>query len=103
MSFLLRCLSFFVGLMPDALMRLMARLLSWVVFSVFRYRRKVMAANIEQAFGELDIAQRRAIEKDACLHLALSLFEFLKIPRYAARNYEGVVRVEGWEHYRNAR
>jgi KDO2-lipid IV(A) lauroyltransferase len=103
MTTLLFGLSFVVGLIPDDLLQMLARMLAFLVFDVFRYRRKVMAENILQAFPEKTSIERAEIEKQAGLHLALSLLEFLKIPRYAARNYENVVRVEGWEHYHEAR
>ena len=46
---------------------------------------------------------RREIEKAACFHLAMSLFEFFKMPTYSKRNYEGIFRVEGMEHYEQAK
>ena len=58
MTFILRVLSAFVGLLPEPVLRFAAGCLSWLVFSVFRYRRKVIAENIAQAFGEWEPSQR---------------------------------------------
>jgi Kdo2-lipid IVA lauroyltransferase/acyltransferase len=100
---LLRLISFFVGLLPASLMRSLARLLSFFVFSVFRYRRDVIAHNLARAFPDKTDAERVILQSEACLHLALCLLEFFKMPSYAKRNYEGVFRVEGMEHYEKAK
>lgn len=103
MTTLLHVLSFFIGLLPDVCVRGLARVISFFVFTVFRYRRKIMRENIATAFPDKTEAERQQIEGDACLHLAMSLLEFLKIPTLTRRSYEGAFRVEGLEHYEAAR
>ena len=103
MTSLLYFLSFIVGLMPNFLMSLGAQCLRWTLFSLFGYRKKVIQDNLRTAFPNMDDKNRAKLTKEAQLHLCLSIFEFLKIPHYAKRNFEGMLRVEGWEHFEAAK
>lgn len=100
---LLRLLSALVGRLPDRALRGLARFAAALVFGVVGYRRRVIAENLARAFPERTPAERAALAREVGVHLALSLLEFLKIPRYAKDGYAGRFRVEGFEHYEAAR
>ena len=98
MNVLLRGLSAIVGVLPDAVLRLLSTVGAWLLFSVLGYRRAVIAQNIQRAFPNASADLRGAIAANAGRHLFLTLLEFLKMPTYASARFEGVCRIEGMEH-----
>ena len=98
---LLSSLSGFVCLLSERSTRRLAALLARVLFGWLGYRRVVINQNLEASFPELDTEAREALARRVQLHLALTLLEFLRMPRYAARNFEHV-EFAGLEHYEAA-
>jgi KDO2-lipid IV(A) lauroyltransferase len=80
----------------------LARGLGAIWWHVVRFRRRVALENLARAFPEMTEAERRALGQATFAHLALTIFEFMRIPRYAASRFANV-RVEGLEHYETAR
>lgn len=68
-----------------------------VWWSVLRYRRRVIRDNLRRAFPERSAEERRVLGREACVHLVRALLDLLRVPRFAAQGFEGVVRVEGLE------
>jgi KDO2-lipid IV(A) lauroyltransferase len=95
-------LSRFVSRFSEPRMRMIAALLGAMWWTVLRYRRRVMEANLELAFPDRSKPEREALGKAACKHLVMTLADFLRLPRLAASGFEGV-RVEGAEHYLEAK
>ena len=102
MTFALRAFSYFLGALPEWCARALAAVLGGLLWHVIRYRRAVILENLTTAFPEWTERRRYQLGKEYSRHLALSLIEFFRIPRYARRNYEGVFEVRGFEHYRAA-
>ncbi|MCA9552937.1 MAG: lysophospholipid acyltransferase family protein [Myxococcales bacterium] len=102
MTGLLRLLSWFLGLWPEALVTAVAWALGGVWWHVLRYRRRVMQDNLRQAFPERSEAERARLGRAACTHLVTTLIEVFRIPRYR-RRFEQAVRVEDLEHFHAAK
>lgn len=102
MNALLGLLSGLIGLLPEPALGPLARVGGALWFDGLRYRRQVILANLATAFPELEAAARERLGRAACVHLCLTLLEFLRIPRYRRRGLERVVRVEGSEHWEAA-
>ena len=99
---ILKALSRSSGLLAERAVAGLATLAGWVWYHLLRYRRGVLHQNLALAFPERTSAERAALARAACTHLARTVLEFLRIPRYARAGFEGVVRVEGLEHCRAA-
>lgn len=102
MKWFLRTLSFLIGLMPEPMVRFLAGVVGVLLHSVVRYRRSVVQDNLRHAFPNTSEQWRARVSRLTYRHLALTLFEFLRIPRYAAESFRGQLRVEGLEHFRAA-
>jgi KDO2-lipid IV(A) lauroyltransferase len=100
---LLPVASLIVRLLPESLVHVVAEVLGTLWFSILRYRRTVILENLAQAFPENGDRERRALGRSACIHLARALIEFIKIPLYLRSGFDGVVRIEGMEHYEAAK
>ncbi len=103
MNAILTAFSFLFGLLPERAIVVISRGLGWLWFAVLRYRRAVMLDNLRRAFPSLDERARRRLGLAACRHLALTLLEFIRIPRYQAQGLESVVRFDGLERFEEAR
>ncbi len=99
----LRLISTLVASLPEAALRPLAAMLGGLLFDVLGYRRRVILENLAVAFPELGVAERRRLGREAMRHLVLTLLEFLRIPRYAARGFEGRVRLVERHHLDRAR
>jgi Kdo2-lipid IVA lauroyltransferase/acyltransferase len=93
----LSLLSWMICLLPEKAVVAGACTLGLLWWHVVRYRRSTIEENLARAFPELGRAERRALGIGASIHLVRTLLEFLRIPRYASRGFEGV-RIEGLEH-----
>lgn len=100
-NLLLSSISRLVMLLSERATRRLARGLAWLIFGLFGYRRAVIAQNLEASFPELGLAERRMLSRQVGQHLVLTFLEFLRIPRYAARNFDNVECL-GLEHYEAA-
>ena len=103
MSGLFRWLSGFICLWPEWVIAAASYVFGALWFHLVRYRRDVMLQNMAQAFGEMTEGQRRSLCKEACIHLARTLLEFLRLPRYHRLGLPRRVRIEGLEHYEAAK
>lgn len=82
------------------------RLADWMGgfwWHVLRYRRRVILTNLSTAFPDSDPRARATLGRKATAHLARALLEFLRIPYYASRNFEGRVRFDGMENFERAK
>lgn len=98
---LLVSLSGLVSLLSNRSTHRLAVFVAWLVFRVVGYRRRVIEENLGASFPELDPAARRALQQSVEVHLAETLLEFLRMPRFAARGFDEV-SFTGLEHYRAA-
>jgi KDO2-lipid IV(A) lauroyltransferase len=96
-SLILALISGFVRLWPEALVRATATIGGALLFSVLRYRRRVILDNLARALPELEPHARVRLGARVARHLFHTLLDFLRLPRWAARGFPGV-RIEGLEH-----
>lgn len=97
----LASLSRLVCLLSDAATRRLAALVAFLLFGVFRYRRRVIGENLKASFPELDAEAHERLARAVGVHLTLTLLEFLRMPRYAARGFDNV-EIVGFENYERA-
>ena len=84
-------------------MVVLANMLGWAWYRVFRYRRQVLDQNLARAFQERSPKDRNRLAIAACRHLVRTLFEFLRIPRYQKGELSQLVRFEGMENFEAAK
>jgi len=81
----------------------LANRLADVLFSVLRYRRRTIDANLRTAFGEhLTPAQRRRLAQAATRSFARTALEFLKSPQLSDDEIRRLVVPEGFDHFQQA-
>ncbi|MBU2500337.1 lysophospholipid acyltransferase family protein [bacterium] len=69
-----------------------------LVWRVFRYRRGVVLANLEQAFPDLDRPGRERLAEEFFRNLGMTLMEFLAFPRLKREDFVRLVDIHGLEH-----
>lgn len=103
MSWPLLGLAWLLARLPWTLQRALGRGLGALLHAVLTGRRRVALRNVELAFPELDVAQRRALVGASFRELGIGLFEFMRawwgtLGRFAERT-----NVRGLEHLEAAR
>jgi KDO2-lipid IV(A) lauroyltransferase len=66
-------------------------------------RRKIILENLCQAFPLMPYQERVELGQAACSHLIRVFFEFLRIPHYLENGLNGLVHIEGLEHFKRAK
>lgn len=69
-----------LGVIPLSVLYLPASLLAFLARDVFRYRRRIVHANIEACFPQLSAGERARIERRFYRHLADYVVETVKLP-----------------------
>ncbi len=77
MYFFMHTLSWGLSLLPIAVLDQMAHAMGWMVFSLFRIRRKLVLQNLRIAFPEKTEAERMRIGAASYYHFAATALEFL--------------------------
>jgi len=67
-----------LSLLPLSVLYLFATIVYWAIFYVFKYRRKVVRTNLQNAFPEKSKAEIGLIEKRFYKYLAALIFEIIK-------------------------
>ncbi|MEY4617142.1 MAG: hypothetical protein RJB66_2102 [Pseudomonadota bacterium] len=67
-------------LVPDSVRWALAHLSAWILFDVFRFRRKVVFNNIDIVFPKIHRAEKLALAREAMARLIYNFFEFCLFP-----------------------
>ena len=100
---LLYLLLLLAGLLPRRLLLGVGRALGSLVWSVFRYRRRVVLDHLVAAFGPGgDPADQCALARAFYRNLGMTLMEFLALPRLKTGDIRSLVKLEGEEFLQEA-
>ena len=92
-----------IGILPRALARAKCILLAHTVRLLHRKLWRVGLRNLEIAFTELPLRERKQILRRVYTGMGRHLAEFCLFPRYTAENADRVVIYEGFENFDAAR
>lgn len=76
---LLKGVLYLIALMPLGVLYVFSSALAWMTRVVFRYRLKVVRANLDACFPELTLSERRAIERSFYRNFADYIVETVKL------------------------
>jgi KDO2-lipid IV(A) lauroyltransferase len=91
-----------LGTLPRPLSRALAISLSYLVYLLHIKLRRVGMRNLEMAFPEKSIAERKQILWGVFTSLGRQLAELCQFPRYTPENVGDVVVYDGLENYKQA-
>jgi Kdo2-lipid IVA lauroyltransferase/acyltransferase len=92
----------FVGLLPRPMARGVGLLIAGVVYHFHPRLRRVGLRNLELAFPEKPLAERRKILRGVYRSLGRLLAEFCLFPDYTRENVSGVATYQGFENFEAA-
>ncbi len=92
-----------LSVLPRRLARGCAILLAWLFYGIHARLRRVGMHNLEIAFPDKTIKQRRRILRGVFTSLGRQLAEFCRFPSYTRQNVSQVAVYEGFENYEAAR
>ncbi len=84
----------FVRFLPDFLLKLLSKLLGFLVFKVVRYRHNVVLKNLAVAFPEKSAEERKKIAHGCYTHFVLMILEFIKMQSWSPQQLLEAVEVE---------
>lgn len=101
MKSFVKLLLFLLGALPAPLNRLLAYLLAWSLYGVYRLTpyRNFIYHNLEQVFTDQPAAELHRLALKNIEHLALNLMEFIRFPYLSAEKLKRLIRVEGLDHF----
>ena len=88
-----------LGFLPRGVARLLAGIISFLVYRLQGRLRRVGFRNLQMALPELSPAARRKILHRVYRHLGWQLVEFCRMTRYTPENTRTWLRTDGLEHY----
>jgi KDO2-lipid IV(A) lauroyltransferase len=88
-----------LGWLPRGLARLVAGVLAGSVYRLLRRLRRVGMRNLELAYPDLPLLERKRILRGVFRHLGWQLVEFCRMTGYTAENTRNWIRTEGLDHY----
>ena len=88
-----------LGWLPHGAARLVASGIAWVAYCSLARLRRVGDRNLELAFPERTIHERRKILRGVFRSLGRQLVEFCRMTRYTPENTRDWIRTEGLDHY----
>ncbi len=88
-----------LGLLPRGMARAMSILLAWTVYVLHRRLRRTGMRNLQIAFPDMAVGERRKILRGVFTALGRQLAEFCRFPRYTRANVSQVAVYEGFENY----
>lgn len=89
----------FIGHLPRPLARFAGLLLAGVVYHLHPRLRRVGLRNLEIAFPELPLKERRRIVRGVFRSLGRLLAEFCLFPKYSRENVSQIAVYEGYENF----
>ncbi len=92
-----------IGALPRSWARALCIGLARLVYLLHGRLRRVGLRNLEIAFPEKPVAERRRIVKALFTHLGRQLAEFCLLPRYTKENVSDTVIYDGFDHFEAAR
>ena len=79
---LLRIISFFINLLPEAVCRQMAKGVAVFLYSVIKVRREVVLRNLSDCFGtQYSPEKLEKIARGCYVHFAMMMMEFIRMPK----------------------
>jgi Kdo2-lipid IVA lauroyltransferase/acyltransferase len=93
----------FIGALPRPFARIVGIGLAWLVYLVHAKLRRVGMRNLEIAFPEKTLRERRRIVRRVFIGLGRHLAEFCRFPKYTRENLHDVAVYEGFEALEEAR
>ncbi|HKR85667.1 MAG TPA: lysophospholipid acyltransferase family protein [Terriglobales bacterium] len=91
-----------VGALPRSLARATGISISWLVYLLHRKLRRVGMRNLELAFPEKPLGERKKILRGVFTSLGRHVAEVCLFPRYTRENVSQTVVYEGFENYERA-
>lgn len=88
---------YILSLLPLPMLLFFARLLYYVLYYVFGYRKKVVRENLQKSFPEKNIQEIIKIEKSFFKYLADLIFEIIKLNSMSEREIRKRVKFNGLE------
>ena len=92
----------FVGSLPRPLARAAGISIAWIVYFAHRRLRRVGLRNLELAFPEKSLGERKQILRGVFTSLGRQAAEVCLFPRYSRENVNKVVVYEGFENFERA-
>lgn len=92
-----------LGRLPRVMSRFFVAGLVYLIYLAFGRLRRVGFRNLELAFPERPLEERKKILRGLYRSLGLQLVEFCRMQRYTPENTKNFIRTEGLEHYLNAK
>ena len=92
-----------IGVLPRPLARLAGITLARLVYLLHAKLRRVGLRNLEIAFPEMTVSERRRILRRVFDGLGRQLAEFCLFPRYTREKLPAIATYEGFENFENAR
>jgi KDO2-lipid IV(A) lauroyltransferase len=88
-----------LGALPRSLSRALAMLLAGAVYHLHGRLRRVGLRNLEMAYPQMPLRQRRRMVRRVFVSLGRQLAEFCMFPRYTRENVGQVAVYEGFENF----
>jgi KDO2-lipid IV(A) lauroyltransferase len=92
----------FVGALPQPLARAAGISIAWIVYFVHGKLRRVGMRNLELAFPDKSVAERKRILRGVFTSLGRQVAEVCLFPRYTRENVSKTVVYEGFENFERA-
>ena len=91
-----------IGILPRPFARALGIGLGWLVYFLHRKLRRVGMRNLELAFPQKSVSQRRKLLRGTFTSLGRQLAEVCLFPRYTPENVSHIVVYDGFENYERA-
>ena len=92
----------FIGMLPRSLARGVGLIIGGIVYHLHPRLRRVGMRNLEMAFPDKPLAERRKILRGVYVSLGRLLAEFCRFPRYTPANVSKVAVYQGFENFEAA-
>ncbi len=100
---LLKGFSYLMAALPDPVISLFSKVLARAAYLMDGRHRKVVAENLERAFGEsMGPEKRRDTALKVFENIAMNALEFMRIPWLSAGDLNGYVELTGLENFERA-
>ena len=96
-SFLVKCIFWFVSKMPMPVQMFFGKCWGWLWFDILRIRRDVALANLEFCFPNKTDKERVTIARNSCHNLGMSLIEFCRFP-FVGQKDRALFQIQGVEN-----
>lgn len=91
----------FLWLLPERAVHVLADGLGWLLFDVLGVRRRIVMTNLEIAFPDMSVKERRAVGRRSMQNIGRSMFEFARFPVMRREAILAASSFEGREHLEN--